>query len=337
MTELSPTTIKRLNGELKLLAREPIIDLDTYPDEQNILKWYFIVKGPSQVNVKGFDGIVKMSTNSPYRDGYYMGIIEHDPQYPQKAPSYKMLTPSGRFDIDQKICLTNSGYHQSDWSPMWNMRSLLLGFSSIMADDSTNGISHRHDSYETRRKYALDSFSFNLRHYPELLKKFKFTICDNSGNPIGMKTDEEINNEEKDKKQAEKQKQLAEKQKKEMKDEKKKEKKASKDLTIETTKEEPKEEPKEEKVKKTSKVKTVKTKEEPKEEPHEVSKEEPKEEKVKKTSKVKTKTKEELKEDEAVNDEAKTVKKKSTKKKPSDETTDVKKRGRPKKAEVATK
>ena len=106
-------TKKRLAGELRLLQKEPLELIDTYPDDNNALVWYFLLRGPDFTEYKG---------------GFYIGKILHDPEYPTKAPNFMMLTPTGRFEIEQKICLTNSGYHAESWSPIWNMKTILLGF-----------------------------------------------------------------------------------------------------------------------------------------------------------------------------------------------------------------
>ena len=46
MPELSPITKKRLLGDLRIIQKEPLEFVDTYPDENNMLVWYFLIKGP---------------------------------------------------------------------------------------------------------------------------------------------------------------------------------------------------------------------------------------------------------------------------------------------------
>ena len=50
-------------------------------------------------------------TDEPYLGGYYIGKIELPVDYPAKAGDFYMLTPNGRFDINKKICLTNSSVY----------------------------------------------------------------------------------------------------------------------------------------------------------------------------------------------------------------------------------
>ena len=159
-------TQKRLIGELKMLHKEPLELIDTYPDDKDSLLWYFLLRGPE---------------DSEYKGGYYIGKVLHNPEYPIKAPDFMMLTPTGRFEIEKKICLTNSGYHAETWSAVWNMKTILLGFLSIMADDSTHGISHIHESKEMRKMYAEQSVAYNMSYHRNIWLKFE-RFVDSDGN-----------------------------------------------------------------------------------------------------------------------------------------------------------
>lgn len=170
---ISKITQKRLTGELKLLKKDPLELIDAFPDEKDCLKWYFLLRGPDFTD---------------YKNGFYLGIVLHDPEYPLKPPNFMMLTPNGRFEINKKICLTNSGYHQENWTSAWNMKNMLLGFISIMADDSTTGLSHIKMSAEERKKLAAESGDYNLKNYKNIWTKFdRFVKLD--GCP---RSDEEI-------------------------------------------------------------------------------------------------------------------------------------------------
>ena len=168
MQNLSMNTMKRLKGDYKLFKKNPHPYVDAFPDPKNVLNWYFMIKGPE---------------DSHYKGGYYLGMIMHDKEYPIKPPDFMMLTPSGRFIADKKICMTNSGYHLSDWSPMWTTQAILIGFLSIMVDDVDKGISHILRSKEEREYLAKQSISFNKAKYPGIIKKFKRFI-DEDGNPL---------------------------------------------------------------------------------------------------------------------------------------------------------
>ena len=122
---------KRLRKELNLLSADPVPDCVALPLESNILEWRFIIRG---------------SKDSDYEGGFYHGklrwvsgctlrcsAIPHDfplrfpIEYPYKPPSILFVTPSGRFAINQRICMSMSDFHPETWSPLWSVGSLLTG------------------------------------------------------------------------------------------------------------------------------------------------------------------------------------------------------------------
>ena len=157
MSQVSKICMKRLQGDAKILAKHPVDDLEAYQDEKDMLTWYFLLRGP-----EGTD----------YEGGLYIGKVIHSPEYPFKAPDFMMLTPNGRFEIGKKICMTNSGYHSESWSSMWNIRSILLGFLSIMSDDTTSGISHIKRSKAERKVFANDSVKYNEQYHKDVFNNF---------------------------------------------------------------------------------------------------------------------------------------------------------------------
>lgn len=166
-TTISPMCKKRLIGDIKLIRKEPLEFIETVPDDSDLLTWYFLIKGPA---------------SSDFQGGYYIGKIIHNPEYPMKPPDFMMLTPNGRFAPDKKICLSNTGYHTDEWSPMWNINAILVGFLSIMLDDTENGISHIHSSKNERKIFAVNSIEFNKKHYKNIVSKFT-RLVDENGNP----------------------------------------------------------------------------------------------------------------------------------------------------------
>lgn len=141
-----------------MIKKDPIDGIDAVPDEKDLLTWYFLLKGPA---------------DSDYVGGWYIGKIMHSPDYPLKPPDFMMLTPNGRFLTDKKICLSNTGYHSNEWSAMWNIKTIILGFLSIMLDDKEHGISHIFASKEERKVLAEMSFAFNQENYKEIFSRFK--------------------------------------------------------------------------------------------------------------------------------------------------------------------
>ena len=162
----SPITIKRINGEIKQFIKmkkeeKNLENIFIYPNPDNILEIYFLIKG---------DG------NSPFKGGEYICKLVHSSQYPIKAPDYYVYTPNGRFEINRKICLTNSGFHQNEWAPAaWNLLTLLNGFYSIWHSDVKEdklGIGHLNKSKNDIINYTKESINFNNSKIPELNKYF---------------------------------------------------------------------------------------------------------------------------------------------------------------------
>jgi ubiquitin-conjugating enzyme E2 J2 len=158
-------TKKRLINDNKILRKDPHPCFECYPNTDNILEWPFILIGQDD-----FEG------------GYFVGKIMHNIAYPQKPPDFMMLTPNGRFLINRKICLSNTGYHANEWSPMWTISAILNGFISIMLDDKENGISHIHYSKEKRKIMAEESVEYNKTNNKEIIKKFT-RFLDENGDP----------------------------------------------------------------------------------------------------------------------------------------------------------
>lgn len=174
---------KRLLGDVRMLKKDPHQYFEAIPDEENILIWYFLLRTPSEF--------------TEYRGGHYIGKIIHNPEYPFKPPDFMMLTPSGRFLTDKKICLSNSSYHSNEWSAMWNIKSILTGFLSIMLDDQEHGISHIKRSTEERQFWAKESIKFNKENYPEIIKRFT-RFLDENGDPVENKNESEKEEKYKD-------------------------------------------------------------------------------------------------------------------------------------------
>lgn len=148
---------KRLTNEVKLLETQPLHYCTAYPDESNPLIWYFLIIGQ-----KGTD----------YHKGEYIGKIVHSVKYPAAPPDYYMLTPSGRYNIGSKICLTNSSYHTGEWSSTWNILSILIAFYSIWLDDKEHGISHIIDTPANRKRMAAESIEYNKKNNFAIYSKF---------------------------------------------------------------------------------------------------------------------------------------------------------------------
>lgn len=143
---------KRLREELIKLKTEPPPGVIAEPDESNILKWFYVIRGP---------------TETPYEGGVYIGKLIFPSEYPMKGPSIHVLTPSGRFQINTKICMSMSDFHPESWNPMWSVATIIQGVQSFMASDelTTGGLKA---SEGDRKKFAKLSVSYNKKNYPNL-------------------------------------------------------------------------------------------------------------------------------------------------------------------------
>jgi hypothetical protein len=47
--------------------------------------------------------------------GWYHGKLKFPPDYPFAPPGIMMHTPSGRFEVNMRLCLSMSDYHPETW------------------------------------------------------------------------------------------------------------------------------------------------------------------------------------------------------------------------------
>jgi len=139
------------------MQKEPPPFVWAVPDEKNILTWNYIIRGPP---------------DSPYAGGEYHGVLLFPPEYPFKPPGIKMLTPSGRFQTDKRICFSMSDFHPGTWNPAWSVATILTGLLSFMLSDemTTGGLS---SSVNDKRVLAAKSHSWNISQ-----KRFKDAFPD---------------------------------------------------------------------------------------------------------------------------------------------------------------
>ncbi|KZP11125.1 UBC-like protein [Athelia psychrophila] len=137
---------KRLTKEFLTMQREPPPFVWAAPDEKNILTWNFLIRGPP---------------DSPFAGGEYHGVLLFPAEYPFKPPGIKMITPSGRFQPDRRICFSMSDFHPGSWNPAWSCATILTGLLSFMlSDEMTTGSVTSSDSH--KRAFAQRSHAWNI-------------------------------------------------------------------------------------------------------------------------------------------------------------------------------
>jgi len=143
----SPAALKRLVKEYRRLVRIPPPGIETHPLDANILEFHFVLR----------------CEQAPYAGGEYHGLLEFPTEYPMRPPSFKVLTPSGRFEPGVRLCMSMSDYHPESWNPSWSVETLLVGLQSFMYEES-NAIGSLAQSTAERERFAAQSHAFNSRN-----------------------------------------------------------------------------------------------------------------------------------------------------------------------------
>lgn len=132
--------------EASELASQPSLDYHAEPLEDNLFEWHFTLRGPP--------------APSPYANGIYHGRIVLPPQYPLRPPSFRFLTPTGRFEVNREICLSISGHHEETWQPAWGIRTALVAMRSFMDTDAKGQLGGLEAGKEVRERMAREGGSW---------------------------------------------------------------------------------------------------------------------------------------------------------------------------------
>uniref|UniRef100_A0A6U3VBD1 E2 ubiquitin-conjugating enzyme n=1 Tax=Ditylum brightwellii TaxID=49249 RepID=A0A6U3VBD1_9STRA len=141
--------VRRLTRELQSLQKNPLHSprIMAMPNEENILEWHYVIEG---------------NTGTPYEGGHYHGKLIFPKEYPLKPPSVIMLTPSGRFKPNRRLCLSMSDFHPESWNPMWSVSTILTGLYSFMVETGPT-LGSIETTTAQKRKFARQSLDFNVR------------------------------------------------------------------------------------------------------------------------------------------------------------------------------
>ncbi|KAJ7905283.1 UBC-like protein [Mycena olivaceomarginata] len=102
--------------EARELANDPSPEYSAAPLEDDIFEWHCTLRGPAGTEFEG---------------GLYHFRILLPAEYPFRPPSIMMLTPSGRFETDTKICISFTSYHEELWQPAWGVRTAIIGLQGF--------------------------------------------------------------------------------------------------------------------------------------------------------------------------------------------------------------
>lgn len=117
---VSIASSRRLMKEYKRLMTNGPPDISAHPLPNNLLEWHYAIR----------------MAKYPYEGGVYHGVLEFPPEYPLRPPAFRMLTPSGRFEVHTRLCLSMSDFHPESWNPAWSVETLLIGLQSFMYEES---------------------------------------------------------------------------------------------------------------------------------------------------------------------------------------------------------
>ena len=142
----SITATSRLQQDYVRLKKDPVPYIVAEPLPNNICEWHYVVLGPE---------------NTPYVGGLYHGKLIFPRQFPFKPPSIYMITPSGRFKTNRRLCLSISDYHPDTWNPAWSVSTILTGLLSFMVEN-TPTLGSLDTSDIEKQQLALRSLEFNI-------------------------------------------------------------------------------------------------------------------------------------------------------------------------------
>ncbi|KAG5011058.1 hypothetical protein JHK87_019573 [Glycine soja] len=134
--------VKRILQEVKEMQSNPSDDYMSLPLEENIFEWQFAIRGPRDTEFEG---------------GIYHGRIQLPSEYPFKPPSFMLLTPSGRFETQTKICLSISNHHPEHWQPSWSVRTALVALIAFMPTNPNGALGSLNYKKEDRCALATKS------------------------------------------------------------------------------------------------------------------------------------------------------------------------------------
>lgn len=157
----SAVAVHRLRKDFLDICRNPRERLEAKPLESNILEWHFVIHG---------------APGSPYEGGCYYGKMVLPPDFPFAPPSLIMMTPSGRFKPEERLCTTMTDFHPENWSAVWSVGSILTGLQSFMLEEHPSAVGSIQSSVEERRRLARASWSFNWKipRFQEMFPHLQF-------------------------------------------------------------------------------------------------------------------------------------------------------------------
>ncbi|KAG8749548.1 hypothetical protein FRC12_013368, partial [Ceratobasidium sp. 428] len=112
----NPIAVKRILQEAKELQNDPSHEYSAGPLENDIFEWHATLRGAPDTEFEG---------------GLYHCRVLLPAEYPFRPPSIMLLTPNGRFELNKKICISFTNYHEELWQPAWGVRTAIIGLQGF--------------------------------------------------------------------------------------------------------------------------------------------------------------------------------------------------------------
>ncbi|PIL23797.1 hypothetical protein GSI_13548 [Ganoderma sinense ZZ0214-1] len=158
------SAVKRIMQEARELANDPCTDYAAAPLEDDIFEWHCTLRG---------------SPGTEFEGGLYHFRILLPAEYPFRPPAIMMLTPNGRFELNTKICISFTNYHEELWQPAWGVRTAIIGLQGFFPLKGTAAVGVGALEYPTAERKRLAALSrewtcprcnaTNLEHLPDPL------------------------------------------------------------------------------------------------------------------------------------------------------------------------
>lgn len=139
------SAVRRITRELKEIDESPSKHWTASPVADDLFEWQFAVRGPPGTDFEG---------------GIYTGRLVLPVNYPFAPPSITMLTPNGRWEINKKICLSNTSYHAELWQPAWGIRTMMEALRSHFPVPGDGAIGAIDWPSDLRKRLAKESLDF---------------------------------------------------------------------------------------------------------------------------------------------------------------------------------
>jgi len=110
--------MKRLQNELSEAEKNPLSNISTGLKNSDLFEWIATILGPE---------------GTPYEGGIFFLDIKFPCDYPLKPPKISFTTPVYHPNVNREgnICVD---ILKGQWSPILNIRSVLLSISSLLSD-----------------------------------------------------------------------------------------------------------------------------------------------------------------------------------------------------------